>query len=237
MEFFVTVSKTTEAEDDDSKRLLQFTCIAEAGEYRIKKVAYVEGFEESPYLGPSFASLDPALQEAFMAYLTDKFGVDDDFVNYIFGAPYAAAAAAAAAAARRVGWGVARPRTADRPRRPSRRLEGLQGEQGVHRLAREGERVHQVRPPRGRRGPCKTTTCTALPVSRAKLRRPPSETLRTDSEAPHLASTPSLPDQTAARMPLTHCEHDHHHDHDGDASRSPTTTTTTPSHQSNSTPP
>merc|ERR1712146_799499 len=120
MEFFVTVSKTTEAEDDDSKRLLQFTCIAEAGEYRIKKVAYVEGFEESPYLGPSFASLDPALQEAFMAYLTDKFGVDDDFVNYI-------------------------------------RLEGLQGEQGVHRLAREGERVHQVRPPRGRRGPCKTT--------------------------------------------------------------------------------
>ena len=38
MEFFVTVSKTTEADDDESKRLLQFTCIAESGGYFIKKV-------------------------------------------------------------------------------------------------------------------------------------------------------------------------------------------------------
>ena len=49
------------------------------------QVSYVEGFEESPYLGPSFTSLDPSLQDAFTSYLKDKFGVDDDFVNYIFG--------------------------------------------------------------------------------------------------------------------------------------------------------
>lgn len=85
MEFYVTISKTDEADDDESKRLLQFSCKCDgAGSFDIKKVEYfTQAFNEFPYSGPAFDSLEPELKDAFMGYLFVR-GVDDDLANYIF---------------------------------------------------------------------------------------------------------------------------------------------------------